>query len=311
VPRRINLLCDRALLGAYANSRPVADAATVRAAAAEVFSRPPPRPLSVRPAIAALGAGVAAAAAVFMAMNAEHDSAPRAAVQTAAPAASAPRVAVAAAPVPVAAAPAASVALVSAPSPSPPTLLRDSDEAFRELARVWKVDAGPGEACKALAAERVQCFSRNVSLSLIRELGRPGVVTLDAATGAPRYALLTALTADSATLSAAGTEQTVTLAALAARWRGDFATLWREPPGYSGRFEARGPLVDWMAVRLGAVNGTPPPAGAAAMDAHLREQLRAFQLAHGLPPDGQPGPMTFMQLNRASGIDEPRLRTQP
>ena len=40
-------------------------------------------------------------------------------------------------------------------------------------------------------------------------------------------------------------------------------------------------------------------------------QLRAFQLAQGLPADGMPGPMTFMQLNRAAGVDEPRLRTEP
>ena len=27
--------------------------------------------------------------------------------------------------------------------------------------------------------------------------------------------------------------------------------------------------------------------------------------------DGRPGPMTFMQLNRAAGIEEPRLQTAP
>jgi general secretion pathway protein A len=46
------------------------------------------------------------------------------------------------------------------------------------------------------------------------------------------------------------------------------------------------------------------------MDARLRSKLRTFQLAQGLDGDGQPGPMTLMQLNRAAGIDEPRLRTE-
>jgi general secretion pathway protein A len=45
--------------------------------------------------------------------------------------------------------------------------------------------------------------------------------------------------------------------------------------------------------------------------APLKSQLRSFQLAHGLPADGQPGPMTFMQLNRAGGADEPQLATGP
>lgn len=43
----------------------------------------------------------------------------------------------------------------------------------------------------------------------------------------------------------------------------------------------------------------------------LRADLRAFQVAQGLQADGLPGPLTFMQLNRASGVDEPRLRTEP
>jgi general secretion pathway protein A len=42
----------------------------------------------------------------------------------------------------------------------------------------------------------------------------------------------------------------------------------------------------------------------------MKARLRAFQLAHGLPADGQPGPMTFMQLNRAGGADEPRLASR-
>ena len=43
VPRRINLLCDRALLGAYASGKPQVDVAIVDKAAAEVAGEMPPR----------------------------------------------------------------------------------------------------------------------------------------------------------------------------------------------------------------------------------------------------------------------------
>jgi general secretion pathway protein A len=36
----------------------------------------------------------------------------------------------------------------------------------------------------------------------------------------------------------------------------------------------------------------------------------AFQLTQGLAPDGLVGPQTLMQLNRAAGVDEPRLGTR-
>ena len=194
-----------------------------------------------------------------------------------------------------------------------PVLLRDPEQAWRELAKSWKADPAEGEpACKALQKQQLHCFSKNLSLAVIRELGRPGIVTLDADSGSPSYALLTGLTRDSATLRAAGTEQAVTLSALAARWQGDFATLWRAPPGYTGRLADGSETVGWIATRLAAANGSSPPAdGPKALDAPLRSQLRAFQLSQGLPADGMPGPMTFMQLNRTAGVDEPRLRTEP
>ena len=46
-------------------------------------------------------------------------------------------------------------------------------------------------------------------------------------------------------------------------------------------------------------------------NAALKARVRAFQLAQGLPADGLLGPLTFMQLNRAGGVDEPVLRTGP
>src|SRR5205823_5386584 len=141
------------------------------------------------------------------------------------------------------------VAPAAAPrAPATPVLLHDVNAAWRELAQTWKVSVTQeGDVCKALQQEQLHCFSRKLSLALIRELGRPGIVMLDAETGTPSYAMLTALTRDSATLRAGGTEQVVTLNALATRWRGDFATLWRVPPGYNAAAKALPqPTVDWI-----------------------------------------------------------------
>ena len=42
----------------------------------------------------------------------------------------------------------------------------------------------------------------------------------------------------------------------------------------------------------------------------LKSRISAFQMAQGLKPDGLAGPMTYMQLNRISGVDEPKLQAQ-
>jgi len=305
VPRRVNLLCDRALLGAFASGQALADRRTVDRAAAEVFGAAG-RPARRWPrAAAVLGLGLAAGAGLYAAASRWLETTPATPLALVTPV---PAPAPEPLPVPQAPPPVAPVQAAAA-SATPPTLLREQQEAWRELAGVWKLPLPQqGDPCQVLQKDGVQCFSRTLGLPVIRELGRPGILTLDADSGAPRYALLTGLTRDSATLQAGGTEQTVTLAALAQRWQGGFATLWRVPPGYSGHSQDAATVV-WLASGLARANGTPAPAGPVVLDGALRAQLRAFQLAQGLAADGQPGPMTFMQLNRAAGVDEPRLRS--
>ncbi|MGZ5270003.1 MAG: ExeA family protein [Ramlibacter sp.] len=337
IPRRINLLCDRALLGAYAESAPAVTPAIVERAAREVFpadAAGPRRPVLRQGLV--LGAGLAAGAAIAVALTrlepppiatpkAVVAAAPKARASAPAAAASSAVVKAAAATAPAAAAPASvpatAVALgasapaagvptspASAAAPSAPaTLLRDEKQAWRELARAWGADAGEtADPCASLARQSLLCFSRTTSLALVRQLDRPGIVTLDRERGTPSYAVLTAVGDRTATLAAGGSVQTVTLAALAARWNGEWATLWRSPPGLRGRGDqdesALAPWVDRQlaAAGFGAQDGTPRYA-----------RIRGFQLAQGLPADGVLGPLTLMQLNRSAKVDEPRLRPLP
>jgi general secretion pathway protein A len=323
VPRRINLLCDRALLGAFAAGQGSVSRALVDQAADEVFVRPARTASLWRRKLALLGLAVAAGAGLLAIARLATQPARAPGLAAVAPTVSAaPAVAAAVAPaLPAVSAPAASASIAQpattptpTPTPSPPpTLLRDEGQAWRELAQAWKATPGEGDPCRAMAREQLRCSRSNTSLALIRQLGRPGIVTLDRQSTTPAYALLTALSSDSATLRAGGSEQTVTLAALAARWQGDFSTLWRSPAGYSALplDGQSGPVIEWVAARLAAASGTALAAGRPVLDASLRARLRTFQLAQGLPADGLLGPMTFMQLNRAAGVEEPRLRTEP
>ena len=122
--------------------------------------------------------------------------------------------------------------------------------------------------------------------------------------GRAYHVLLTALTAETATLRRGSASVTVPLATLGASWRGEFGTVWRAPAGYAGSggfTAARGESGEWLAGRLSQV--LPPSAASAP----LPSRIAAFQVAQGLPPDGLAGPLTLMLLNRATGVDEPRL----
>ena len=157
--------------------------------------------------------------------------------------------------------------------------------------------------------QQVPCFKSASTLAQIRQLGRPGILTLQIGDAKPVYAVLVGLTAQAATLRMGGVPRTVPLVALAQWWRGEFATFWLAPEGYRNVLTegSAGPVVDRLSADLARLRGEAPPAPEQRFDAALRGKVFAFQLAQGLRPDGIAGPTTFMQLNRATGVDEPRL----
>ena len=119
------------------------------------------------------------------------------------------------------------------------------------------------------------------------------------------------LAGDRAQLRIDGVTETVSRDALARRWRGDFATFWRGPAGYArnlGKGDS-GSAVDWIATRLAAIDGGPPPGPNQIYNEALVTRVRQFQLARGLRPDGMAGPQTFMRLATAAGLSEPTLQS--
>jgi general secretion pathway protein A len=182
----------------------------------------------------------------------------------------------------------------------------DEAPAWRQLAGLWGASLGAGDPCSAAPQQLLRCYRTRGGLGPIRQLGRPGILKLVDAGGRTTHVLLVGLSDDRATLRFGNLEQTVPLTRLARVWRGDFATFWRTPPGYrEGERVGSERMVPWLEQRLALIDpSTPPPLGEGA----LRSRVFAFQLAHGLEPDGQAGPLTMMTINRASGVEEPRLQ---
>ena len=313
VPRRINLLADRALLGGYASARTRIDRRIVDRAAQEVFGDAAPAgPRRWALATALLGVGVVLGAGA--AVLAWQRSAVQPTVGAAPSAASAASASVSAY-LPASTPASASLSTMPATSPaSAPDIVRSADRdavlaqawtteasAWQALAPLWQLPAGDGDACKAAARQHVYCLRVNTGLAQLRELGRPGILTLRGTQDHALYALLVGLDGAHAHLAFGGDPVQVPMHVLATLWRGDFATLWLAPPAYHEPLTAThaAALTEWVAAQL--------PAAASAPGQTLRARLQAFQVAHGLKPDGLAGPMTLMQINRAAGVLEPRL----
>jgi general secretion pathway protein A len=191
------------------------------------------------------------------------------------------------------------------------SLVGADKEAWHALSRVWNIDAGDGDPCTTAEKQQVRCYrTGNATLALIRQLDRPGVLTLRDAGNRAAYVMISGLSNDSATLTIDGVGQTVPLVVLADYWRGEFATFWRGPPNHAGAVvdSRAGSAAQWLAQQLATALGDTGPVTARLDDATLRNWIHRFQLAQGLPSDGSAGPITLMQLNRANGADEPHLQ---
>jgi general secretion pathway protein A len=295
VPRRINLLCDRALLGAYVeNSRDVTPA-ILRRAAREVFAgddaagSAPRKPLRWPFVAGGVLAGAAISAAAWQAVP--HRPAP------------------APAPAPAAVALKAQAAPAKASAPARALALSTQDDALRELGALWGQQLPAAAPCDAAPRAGLRCYQGRGGLYELRLLDRPAIVGLHdgARVG---YAVLIGMDDDKATLAINGQRHTVSLGLLATRIDGEYTTLWKVPRGFRDQVGPgdSGPDVDWIAARLAELDGkrAAPPAGQ-VLDEPTRRLLRAFQVKQNLKADGLAGPRTYMRLNQLSGVDEPRL----
>jgi general secretion pathway protein A len=288
VPRRINLLCDRALLGAYVeNSREVTPK-ILRRAAREVFAgegvaaTAPRKPLRWPLVAGGVLAGAAISAAAWQAVPRNPASAPVAA---------------------------AVPARARGAEPARPLALSTQDDALRELGSLWGQQLPAGAPCDGAPRLGLRCYQGRGGLYELRLLDRPAIIALH---DGPRvgYAVLTGLDDNSATLTIDGRPHSVSLSALATRVDGAYTTLWKVPRGFRDQVGPgdSGPDVDWIAARLTALDGkrAAPPAGQ-VLDEPTRRLLRAFQVKQDLKADGLAGPRTYMRLNQLSGVDEPHL----
>jgi general secretion pathway protein A len=301
VPRVINVICDRALLGAYSLDRHRVTTPLVRNAATEVFGRrftPHWVPWLATAAVAALLVSLLAALWSLEpwrghAASAAAAPAPAAPEQSGAPPAAAP----------LAAAP-------SAPAPAPPRLAEllgahaaetDTDNAFAKLFGLWGAKYQPNstDPCTQAQQQGLECVAERGSFGQLRLYNHPAILLLTDPGGVSHQVVLTALGEEDARLELGGTH-TVGLGELSHYWLGDFVMLWR--PGSSPvkplSAGMRGEPVRWLRQSLEHLAGRPPPASGVSdlFDADLTAQVREFQRAHQLTVDGIAGVQTQIAL---------------
>lgn len=312
VPRLVNIICDRALLGAYAGDRPQVDTAVVRRAAGEIRGR---RHVGAAPAwrwalvaglvLMASGGILAAATGVVRwpraAALGRHDSAtPPGTARDAGAQAAGARTGTA----PLIAAAAVGVSAVTlAEILGDPSVPGDRETAFASLYARWGVEyPRTGAPCEHGQITGFRCLTRAGTWARLRRLNLPAVIELVTADGR-RYAAVTGLGDDTAMLELGKRQVTVPVSEIDAYWDGGFVVLWRSPfpAGHQIPPGHRGMDVEWIRGRLGALAGAAITGRDPQLyDAELAQRVRDFQRSRRLVPDGIAGDETLLHLIMAA-----------
>ncbi len=302
VPRLINLICDRALLGTYVQGQQQVTAPIIRQAILEVFAatpRKPQRTVFIVAGIAIIAAGIAILLATQLSDTRPVKIAPQ---TTSVAAASA-----------VAPAQAASVPLaVTSPLPAKPAtttlkwpsdvpLINSEALAFQSLFKLYDMDFNTPSIqapCQQAATKGLRCYEGRGGLSDLFLIDQPVLLRLALADGKTYSATLTALDHQVATLIVGGAVQHVSLNDLANAWLGQFVVIWNAPASFKSELKQgqRNNTVAWVRHAMEAADGVHDN-GSDVFDAALEKRVRAFQLVEGMQPDGLVGSRTLIRLN--------------
>lgn len=187
--------------------------------------------------------------------------------------------------------------------------------AAQQLLKLWRpateLEVKAESLCSIALIEGLNCKQlNNLSLEQVQRMNRPGIVTLQVQNDSLERYLIQSINADVLTLSNAESVLSLSRIKFNSQWMRDYQILWQAPDGYS---QALYPgmenpvVVNWLLMKLTA--SQPEVAdlitGGIYSEA-VAQYVKKFQQQQGLSADGILGTQTIMSLTETSD-DQPVL----
>lgn len=186
------------------------------------------------------------------------------------------------------------------------------DSTFRVLFEQWQAFPVTQRApCSLAASYGLGCLRLEGDWNTVLRVNRPALLAISLATSKQDF-WLPVVKASPSRLSVKNTTSTQTLdvTTLEEVWTGRFLVLWQLPPQYQEPLSEgyEGETVLWLRDKLTALGYDIEVEDASRrFDAKLVRQLKLFQTDRGLSSDGIAGPLTLIAINSATGLGIPKL----
>lgn len=188
-------------------------------------------------------------------------------------------------------------------------------QAFEALFEIWGKNYDPAlapVACDHALEVGLACLEQRGSRRSLAFLDRPAILMLRGDDGEPRYAVIRSLEGDRAILETRAGDTAVSFRELETWWFGNFRVLW-QAPGYVQDGELYPDTVDqelWVGARMMQLaerwaSSREEVARVKALD--TEQQVQWYQQKRGLTVDGILGARTIIQINNDLLTDVPKL----
>lgn len=284
LPRVINLICDRALLGAFVLGKVAVNGRILAEAHAEALGQERAWARRRRMIPVALGGlGLAVAGVCFAVVlrtptaTAGTSVLPQAALDTA-----------------------LTDLNPTDPSDWPAGMSGRNSEAlaYAALLKRWDVSATDDLPCNLPIRTGLRCVQGRDEFDDLRRLNAPAVLVLMDRRGRKMHVALMQVQRNQAVLQLGDTVRRVPVSAVESQWTRQYTLLWRPPSALSATVGvgSSGPSVEWIRERVAQWKSLDPGALPHTLDGPLKTQLQAFQTFEGLRATGAGDLRTLVHL---------------
>jgi general secretion pathway protein A len=162
--------------------------------------------------------------------------------------------------------------------------------------------------CLVVTAADYVCEKIHInSWDELKDINRPGLITLATPDKKWVYALMVGLSENHALLLENGTQKIVPWSEIANLWNGDLLYVWSRPKGFENSLQLgdKSDLVTWVAEQFARIDQQPAPLTRQFFTERLQKRVELFQSTHNILPDGVINAQTLRRLNEVLGVDKP------
>ena len=192
------------------------------------------------------------------------------------------------------------------------TNLSKRELAFQEVFRLWGIEYlnSGNKPCEHAIIHNLNCYQARGDITSLKNLNRPSVLKSNLTHYEPSYIALVSIEDDKAIVSEKGNFKLIDLSEIETNWSSEYEILWR--PIESGityiNPGTKGKAVQTLDVQLAKIMGHKPLLlNPFIYSEHLERHVKEFQISKNITVDAIVGPITQIHINNALGLDVPLL----